>query len=301
MKIIDAHMHVVHHVCGFGAQGELTAIGNGKAMYASGAVIDIIPPQLGQDTVTPEKVIALMDRENVERGVLLQGMYLGFQNLYVAQAVRRFPDRLVGAATYDPFCQGKDAIRSHLFDQLGFSIEKFEVAALMSYHGRVPLDGDVMTEAFDYCDEHRHLCVMDLGNPHAVSCQIEAMRAQILRHPGMNFVICHILAPRKGDKELMCAGLERLKLPNVWFDYASLFSATRPGDYPFPTAQQYLLCAKQIVGADRLMFGSDLPSTLTRTSYANLRDYPLEGGVFSPEEAQLVFYGNAKQVYFGGK
>lgn len=301
MKIIDAHMHVVHHICGFGSQGELMALGNGKAMYASGQVIDVIPPQLGTDTVTPEKVIELMDRENVERGVLLQGMYLGFQNLYAAQAAKKYPDRLTASATYDPFCQNKTAIRENLFDNLGVSIEKFEVAALMGYHGFVPLDGEEMTEAFDYCDDHGHLCVVDLGSPRSISCQVEAMRSQILRHPNMHFVVCHILAPRKGDKELMLQGLERLKLQNVWFDYASLFSSTRPDDYPFPTALEYLKAAKDLVGAERLMFGSDLPSTLTRTSYANMRDYPLEGGVFNPEEARLVFYENAKQVYFRGK
>lgn len=300
MKIIDAHMHLVHHICGFGPQGELTAIGDGRAQYASGAVIKVIPPELGTDTVTPEKVMELMERENVERGVLLQGMHLGFQNLYVAQALKKYPDRFTGAATYDPFCRDKEEIRKNLFENLGFSKEKFEVEALMNYHGAVPLDGPVMSEAFDYCDGHGHLCVMDLGHPDSVSWQIEEMRSQIVRHANMKFVICHVLMPRKGDKGLMLAGLERLKMPNVWFDFASLFSSLRD-EYPFAAAQEYLLAAKNTVGAEKLMFGSDLPSTMTKTSYSRMRDYPMEGGVFSAEEAQLVYYENAKQVYFGGE
>ena len=68
MKIIDAHVHLVQYICGFGSRGELRAIGGGKAMYADGSVLNLIPPELGEYTVTPESVIALMDREGVAEG-----------------------------------------------------------------------------------------------------------------------------------------------------------------------------------------------------------------------------------------
>ena len=47
MKIIDAHVHLVQYICGFGSRGELRAIGEGKARYADGSVISLIPPELG--------------------------------------------------------------------------------------------------------------------------------------------------------------------------------------------------------------------------------------------------------------
>ena len=75
MKIIDAHVHLVQYICGFGSRGELRAIGAGKARYADGSVISLIPPELGEYDVTPEKVIALMDQEKVEKAVILQGNY----------------------------------------------------------------------------------------------------------------------------------------------------------------------------------------------------------------------------------
>ena len=81
MKIIDAHAHIVQVIAGFGSQGELRPCGNGRAVYASGQVIEMIPPQLGEVDVTPERVIALMDAHHVEKAVLLQGNYFGFQHL----------------------------------------------------------------------------------------------------------------------------------------------------------------------------------------------------------------------------
>ena len=82
----------------------------------------MIPPELGEIDVTLEKVIELMDAHDVER-----------------------------AATYDPFCVNLDKVRTHLFDESGFRIVKFEVSngsGLTSYHPPVPLDGEIMDEAY---------------------------------------------------------------------------------------------------------------------------------------------------------
>lgn len=45
MKIIGAHAHIVQVIAGFGSQGELRPCGNGRAVCASGQVIEMIPPQ----------------------------------------------------------------------------------------------------------------------------------------------------------------------------------------------------------------------------------------------------------------
>ncbi len=56
---------------------------------------------------------------------------------------------------------------------------------------------------------------------------------------------------------------------------------------------------KRVVGAERLMFGSDMPSTLCRDSYAHMTEYITDSGVFNKEELEKVFYSTAKEVYFG--
>lgn len=302
MKIIDAHVHIVQYIAGFGSQGELRSCGDGKAVYASGQVIDMIPPQLGQVDVTPERVLALMDEQHVEKAVLLQGNYFGFQNEYTWQAMQRYPDRFTGAATYDPFCVNRDKIRKHLFEELGFKLVKFEVSngsGLMSYHPPVPLDGEVMDESYAYADEKGLVFIIDIGRAGNPCWQIEALRNAVLRYPDMKFVVCHLLAPQQKDEAVFAESLKRLALPNVWFDLAALPANQRPEIYPYEHARHYLKLAREIVGADRMMFGSDLPSTLCRDSYEHLVGYLAESDIFTAREKDMIFYDTALEIYFG--
>ncbi|HOV64166.1 MAG TPA: hypothetical protein PLG43_09830 [Spirochaetia bacterium] len=91
MQMIDAHAHVFEQLCGFGADGELRAIGGGKARWATGEVIDLIPAGYGDDSFTAEALLSLMEKYHVERAVLLQGGFLGFANDYVHDVCGRYP------------------------------------------------------------------------------------------------------------------------------------------------------------------------------------------------------------------
>ena len=301
MKIIDAHVHLVQYICGFGSRGDLRAIGGGKAQYADGSVLNLIPPRLGEYDVTPEKVIALMDEEGVEKAVLLQGNYLGFQNQYSLDAMKKYPDRFQAAVTYDPFCRNKHLILENLFEKQGAKVLKFEVSTgsgLMSAHETVDLAGPMMEEAYEYADQHNLVCVMDIGRYGTASYQIEALREAIKRHPKMKWVVCHVLMPSKGGEAQMEKDLRQLNLENVWFDFAALPANVNRGEaYPYPAAQEVLHRAKAVVGADRLIFGSDIPSTITGEKYSDLVQYAAQ--LFTAQELEKVFYDNANLVYFG--
>ena len=302
MKIIDAHVHLVQYICGFGSRGELRAIGGGKAMYADGSVLNLIPPELGEYTVTPESVIALMDREGVEKAVILQGNYLGFQNQYARDATHKYPDRFQAAVTFDPFCRNKKLILENLVDKQGAKVLKMEVSTgsgLMAAHETLPLDGKIMEEVYEYADQKNMVCVMDIGRVEMESYQPEALRRAILRHPNMKWVVCHVLAPQKGGEARMEDDLRLLNLPNVWFDFAAIATNVNRGEaYPFPAAQEVVRRAKGVVGADRMMFGTDIPSTLTRQSYRHMVEYALP--LFTEAEQEKVYYDTANMVYFGG-
>ena len=108
-----------------------------------------------------------------------------------------------------------------------------------------------------------------------------------------------LLAPRRNDGELLKEALRKLVAPNVYFDIAALAHNQKPESYPYSTAVEHLKNAKSIVGAERLMFGSDMPCTLTRESYQNLVNYVIYGGVFTKSELADVFYNTADKVFFG--
>ena len=158
--------------------------------------------------------------------------------------------------------------------------------------------GPVMDEAYSYANDKGLTFVIDIGRAGNPCWQIEPLRKAILRYPQMKFVVCHLLAPLQKDEAAMTEGLRRLNLPNVWFDLAALPANQRPETYPYEHARHYLKIGREILGAHRMMFGSDLPSTLCRDSYEHLVNYALESDVFTDSEKELVFYKTAEQIYF---
>lgn len=302
MKIIDAHAHVVQCIAGTGSQGELRPCGGGRAVYATGHSFQILPPEIGVYDATPEALLRVMDAHGVDKAVLLQGNYFGFQNLYTYEAVHAYPDRFAGAAAYDPFSAQVEKIKAHLFDELGFRIVKFEVSSgsgLMANHPPVDLDGEVMHRAYRHAADRDLIFVIDIGKPRSVSWQVDALARAIARYPEMRFVVCHLLAPQLGDGELLKRSLDKLALPNVWFDLAALCLNSKPEIYPYPTARGYIRDAVDIVGADRLLWGSDMPSAMTQATYRQLIDFIALHPGLSGGDKEKILRANAAALFFG--
>lgn len=303
MKIIDAHAHVVQYIAGFTSRGELRGAGGGIARYADGSEFQMIPEKFG-GSFTADDMISVMDENCVEKAVLLQGQFFGFQNEYTAEAVKKFPHRFVGAGSYDPFCIKSEDVKRRLFKELGFKAVKFEVSngsGLMAYHPPIDLNGEVMNVCYRHAAENGLTVVMDIGRPRNCCWQVESLAAAIKNYREVTFVVCHLLAPQRTDGQLLGEALSKLALPNVYFDIASLASNQQPEKYPYPTAVEHLKTAKRAVGADRLMFGTDMPSNLCRDTYAHLRDYIILSGVFTESELEDIFYNTANAVYFGSR
>lgn len=301
MKIIDAHAHVVQCIAGFTSRGELRAAGGGNAVYADGTTFKMLPDGMGETQATPEDLLKVMDDNGVEKAVLLQGQFFGFQNEYTAQAVKKYPERFAGAGSYDPFCVNAVAVKNRLFKELGFKAVKFELSngsGLMAYHPPVDVNGEIMRGEYSFARENNLTVVLDIGRPRNCCWQTDALAKAVSDFPQVKFVICHLLAPQSGDGELLKRELSKFALPNVWFDLAALAANQKPETYPYPTAVKHLQTAKEVLGADRLMFGSDMPSTLCRESYDRLVSYIAESGVFDKNQLEEVMYWTAESVYF---
>ena len=271
-------------------------------MYADRSVCQLLPAGW-DDQATPERILQLMDDHNVERAVLLQGGYLGFQNLYSWQAQQKWPDRFLAAGAYDPYSRSRDGIVRHLFEELGLRVVKFEVSTgsgLMANHPVFPLDGEVMEREAAFAQEHGLVFVIDIGKLGSPSSQIGALRRLIRRHAGMKFVVCHLLAPKHSEMEEMAAGLEALAGPNVWFDLASLQHNVRPDAPPYPVTRRFIARAVETVGAGRLLFGTDAPQNLCQFRYGDLVATIAEDPALAPEQKERILRQNALEVFWGG-
>lgn len=300
MKKIDAHVHIVSNICGIGAKGSLTPIGNGQAIYDSGDVVTLIPKELGEYDVTAEKLLELMDKHEVEYAILLQGNYLGFQNYATYQAMKKYPNRFIGAATLDPFSRDKAKIIHNLFTNYQFKIIKMEVSntsGLMCNHETIKLNGPIMTELYEMALQYNLVFVIDIGRPRNDCYQINELREVCLKYPKLQFVICHLTAPQHDDFELLKTNLELLNLPNVAFDIASLSNNLKPDLYPHPLTLKCTRYAMDILGKEKLMWGTDIPSNMCKEKYEDMYNYIIESNLFTSSELEYLFYKNAKRIY----
>ena len=242
-----------------------------------------------------------MDKNEVEKAVLMQGSMYGFQNRYHAEILKKYPDRFCPTCTIDPYMTNAAETMEYFFEKQGFKAAKFEVSSgggLMGCHDPFDLAGKEMRPLFDIIEAHNAPVALDVGDLTMPSHQPWSLAKIAEDHPNMKLVVCHLLAPIPGREKELELSLELLKKPNVWFDIAALPKIVAPGTYPFPAVHEVLKMAKEILGADRLLWGTDAPFAATQDPYEHLADYLVKGDAFTESELEDVYYNNAKHVYF---
>lgn len=299
MKKIDAHTHVFDYIKGFGCKGELRALGNGKARWATGEVISMIPEDLGDKSFTGETLISILKENDVEKAVLLQGSFYGFQNEYTYEVARKYPDFFLAAGTLDPFCKEADKILHRLLHEFQFPIIKFETSSgggLMGYHKGYSIDQE-FSNVFDKIAKEKRTLVLDIGSPSMESFQPEAIARIAKEYSDMHIIVCHLLAPTVHDADALEEALNKLQFDNVWFDLAAIPWNVAPETYPYPTGQHFIKMAAEIVGFQKLLWGTDVPSVLTKENYRNLSDYIIQSDIFNDKEIEAIFFNNALEAY----
>ncbi|MDB5075571.1 MAG: amidohydrolase [Chloroflexi bacterium] len=245
----------------------------------------------------------------VERAVLLQGPFYGEANNFVADAVRQWPTRFVGAAHLDPCAPSARRKFLHLKDRLGFRIFKFEMSVgtgLVGLYPNLRLDGPEMTWIWEVAEEEGLVITLDLGSAGSASYQTAGVATMVERHPHLRVVIAHLGQPpvsQRADRQLDREWEQQLRLaeyPNVWLDLAGLPAYAAGEDYPFPSLAPYLRRAVELVGAHKLMWGTDLPALMRFGTYPQLLQCIMTHFAYLTADQQAqIFGGTAMQVYWG--
>ncbi len=305
MKKIDAHLHLAEVIAGYCRRGELRAIGNGKAMWGNGEVFQLIPPEFGDSWNFPaEKALELMDANEVERAVLMNGSMYGFQNQYHATLLEQYPDRFCPSCTVDPFMTDHFKTLEYYLEKLHFHLVKFEISSgggLMGCHDAFPIDNKRMMKIYELIEKNHGVVALDVGDATMPSHQPAALSRIAETFPQLKVVVCHLLAPMAARRKEWRASLEMLNKNNIWFDLAALPKIVAADPYPYLSVHEVIYEAKEILGAERLMWGTDAPYACTHdadSTYEHLTDYLYKQNRFTQEELQAFYYDNAYKVYF---
>ncbi|MCD8148918.1 MAG: amidohydrolase [Clostridiales bacterium] len=289
-------------IAGYCRRGELRAVGGGRAMWGNGEVFQLISQEYGDCWNFPaEKALELMDQNEVERAVLMHGSMYGFQNQYHFRLMQRFPDRFCASCTVDPYMTNHMETMKCYLEELGFLLVKFEISSgggLMGCHDPFSLASDRMMEIYELIEKNHGVVALDVGDITMPSHQPESIEKIADTFPGLKVVVCHLLAPMADRMNEWRKSLELLRKDNVWFDIAALPKIVGTDVYPYPEVNKIVAEAKDILGADRMMWGTDAPFAAVLDTYEHLSDYLEKAAVFTKEELENLYYKNAYQVYF---
>lgn len=276
--IIDVHTHIFRRVYGQIASGPTRSLEQGFIQMGDHPH-QLMPASEGETTHPVEALIAKMDIAGVDMAMLLQGSLYGGCNELVLQALDAYPERLWGAAFLDIFAEDAMSAYQRDFQGKGFRALKLELSmetGLIGLHPGASLADHNLEWLWGVLETSGQVLVLDLGGVGSESYQTAAVRQIAETHPALNIVIAHLAQPNwqvLHDPALCAvwgAQIELGLLPNVWFDMAALPLYLPAEAYPFISASEFLRRAVDVIGTERLMWGSDIPGLLTRADYPHL-------------------------------
>lgn len=304
--IIDAHAHVIPRITGRNRFGELASERWGIVRRGAERV-PLLPPTCADSTFPVEALVELMDREGVAQAVLLQNPTLGTCNDYIRECVKRYPQRFCGTIQVDP--RAPDAVALiREFASIRQNILKLELSydwGWTGLHEGFQIDESGMDQLWSAVNEHGLEVILDPGPPGNPGYQVEAITAITARLPATRFVIEHLgylLAAQENDVATRARRRQLLELglrPNVWLGLSAV-PVLLDEAYPCPRAVALLREAVDLVGAKKLLWGSDLPATLNLHTYRQLVDVVRDEATFLPEsQLRLILHDNARFVFRG--
>lgn len=84
---------------------------------------------------------------------------------------------------------------------------------------------------------------------------------------------------------------------NVYLESGGITWLFHQEYYPYPSAIEAILRAKEICGMEKLMWGSDYPRTMTAITYLMAQDFVQKSDRLTKEEKEMFLGGNAEKFY----
>lgn len=270
--IIDAHAHLWKKQKGVVGGKPVYDIGGGKSDFG-GEIRQMMPPYMTDGENTVERFIANMDYAGVSGAVITQEYIDGNQNDYLLKCRS---DRIKVCALYE---------EKELEDISGFDGIKICASRLA--------DKNLLNhiEPFKMANDTEKFISIDLADGDE---QTGMMKEIISMFPDLRIAIGHFGMVTR-DK-----WLEQIKLAenkNVFIESGGITWLFNSEFYPYPSAVKAINLAADLVGFEKLMWGSDYPRTMTAITYKMSLDFIEKTTEISEEDKLLILGENARSFY----
>lgn len=308
-KIIDAHVHIYpSDLSGFYDPYVGTWFYDyGKMAFCDGKVIQKLPVILKDSCFDADVLVRLMNEYHVEKSVIMQSGSPAFMAV-TCEAVAAFPQRIGGAVAPD----FKDPFHLKMLDEYykrGLRVIKFLFAEDMGLtcplrNPEFDFESEQVCDYLERAEKYGMTIALDIFGVMSCGYQIDAFENAVKNFRGLKFVFCHLGMPpfKEGWTEEAVKRWRRIlrlgRESNVWFDVAALPEIIGGEEYPYPTAPRLVRDFIDEYGAGKLIWGSDIPQTLTDSSYRQMIHMYEKSPLLTETEKQKLFYENAMDVYF---
>lgn len=290
-KIIDAHSHLwLRQDTEVNGLPIRTLPGNGSRSEFMGEERQMLPPSMIDGKNSAEVFLSNMDYAQVSAAVVTQEFIDGIQNDYLWEVSQRYPDRFFVCGMCEFRRPGFLQQAQELIDK-GFKAIKIPGHRLFLPEGRVMLNSLEMMQMFHLMESHGILLSIDMAEG---DTQVGEMKEVIAECPKLRVAIGHFgMVTTEG-------WLEQIKLarhPGVMIESGGITWLFNSEFYPFPGAIRAIKEAADLVGMDKLMWGSDYPRTITAITYRMSYDFVLKSRELTHEEKALFLGRNAERFY----
>jgi predicted TIM-barrel fold metal-dependent hydrolase len=153
------------------------------------------------------------------------------------------------------------------------------------------LNSDEMMEMFKLMEKKDVFLSITLADG---DVQVGEMQDVIAECPDLKIAVGHFGMPTR-DRWQEQVKLARNK--NVFVESGGITWLYNSEFYPFDGAIRAIREAADLVGMDKLMWGSDYPRTITAITYRMSYDFVLKSKEMTEEEKNLFLGGNAARFY----
>jgi len=246
----------------------------------------MLPPFMIDGQNTAEVFLSNMDYAQVGAAVVVQEVIDGCQNAYLEQVQKQYPNRF--------FCMG-----------MAWNLEEAQAVAKAGLKG-IAFPGHRMQESlltlmpvFKMMEQRGMIVSMCLADGDRQTGELEEVIGEC---PRLKIAIGHLgMAdqPTSPPWENECWRRQILlaRHENVMIESGGITWLYNPEFYPYPSAIRAIREAADLVGWDKLMWGSDYPRTITAITYRMSYDFISKSRELTAEKKAAFLGENAKRFY----
>ena len=286
-----------------GQYGQLAFTWEGEDYY-----VQYMPVGMQEIVCPPGFMIAQMINAAVDHCILQAGGGYGAMNDYNAFAQRQHPDRFTGLLHLDEGVADEPAQLAELdraVTRLG--LKGLYYAHDMSRHGYARnVDHPDFVPFWDRVAAYQLPVFIELSSTPNYDCgsylgNLRALDVVLQRHRSTRFLFvmgpsAGYFAPR-GRWEIPDEALAVYRRENLQLEVMFPISWGGVWDYPYPEAQELIRGMRDLFGAAKLVWGSDMPNVERFCTYRQCVDYVRKHCAFlSASEKDLILGDNAAEL-----